>query len=181
MTKKLGNYERAYGPIWNQYLFMARSREHQEHKLEVLVLLVSILIFTFFALGLHTYSVYNYVALGSYISVFVIALYDIMPRKIMVPWVEKEDFGKKISDPNKIAKQLVEEVYDHIGEIRKFVDYRQKHLKWIIILILFGSLVPFITASALEYGPLYALPIGLAGVAVIVFFYKKFGLKLTNI
>jgi len=179
MTKKLGKYERVYGPIWNQYLFLTSVRERQEHRFEVLVLLASILIFIFFALGLHALSVYNYVALGSYILVFLIALYDIMPRGIMVPWVEKEDLDKKISDPNKIAQQLVEEVYEYIKEVRELVKYRDGHQKWIIILILFGSLVPFVT-SALEYGILYALCIGLVGVAVILFFYQKFGSKLTD-
>lgn len=180
MTKNLGNYERAYPMIWNQYLFLTSARERQEHRFEALILIASILIFIFFSLGLHTVSVYNYAALGSYILVFLIALYDIMPRKIMVPWVEKKDFDKKIKDPNKIAKQLVEEVYGHISEIGKIVDYRQKHLKWIIILILSGSLVPFITSFVINYGPLYSLFIGLSGAAVILFFYKKFGTKLTE-
>lgn len=179
MTKKLGNYERAFEPIWNQYLLLVSSRKHQEHRLETLVLLASIFILTFFALGLHTLSVYNYVTLGSYILVFLIALYDIMPRKILVPWVEKEDFTKKISDPNKIAQQLVNEVYDHIGNVREFVKYRQKHQMWIIILILSGSLVPFIT-SILKYNTLSAVCICLAGALVILYFYIKFGSKLVE-
>lgn len=123
---------------------------------------------------------YNYVALGAYILVFLIALYDIMPRKIMVPWVGKEDFDKKLRNPNKIAKQLVEEVYEYIGEITKLVDYQQKHLKWIIVLLLAGSLVPFVTSFTTNYGLLYSFTIGIIGAAVILFFYKKFGTKLTS-
>ncbi|GAI50545.1 unnamed protein product, partial [marine sediment metagenome] len=80
MTKKLGNYERAYPMIWNQYLFLASARERQEHRFEALILIASVLIFIFFSLGLHTVSVYNYVALGSYILVFLMRLPTIGER-----------------------------------------------------------------------------------------------------
>jgi len=180
MGQKLGNHERAYPMIWNQYLFLTSIRERQENRFEALILIASVLIFIFFSLGLHTISLYNYVALGAYILVFLIALYDILPRKIIVPWVGKEDFDKEIKDPNKIAKQLVEEVYGYIGEITKLVDYQQNHLKWIIVLLLAGSLVPFVSSFTMNYGLLYGLAIGMIGVAVILFFYKKFGTKLTN-
>lgn len=44
MAKKVGNYERAYQMVWNQYLLLTSAREHQEHRFEVLVLIASILI-----------------------------------------------------------------------------------------------------------------------------------------
>lgn len=164
-------YERTYNAVWNQYLFLTSSRERIEHKFEILLILVGIVIATFFQLELYK-NFLNYFPLLLYFTIFLLALYNVLPRTITVPWVSKEEF-KKYKKSELVHKQLVEECYKHIDDMNRYLDFKRKQLRVLIVLLLFSSLSPMIT-FLLGYSSIFGFVSFVLVVSLAIYFYRSF-------
>ncbi|MFZ3076950.1 MAG: hypothetical protein WA139_00675 [Candidatus Aenigmatarchaeota archaeon] len=164
-------YERTYNAIWNQYLFLTSSRERIEHKFEILLILVGIVVATFFQLELYK-NFLNYFPLILYLIIFLLALYNVLPRSITVPWVSKEEF-KKYKNTELVHKQLVEECYKHIDDMNRYLDFKKNHLRVLIVLFLFSSLFPIITFLS-GYSFILGFVSFILVVSLVICFYRLF-------
>jgi hypothetical protein len=177
LDKKLGQkefYEKTYSAIWNQYLFLISSRERLEHKFQLLLVIVGIFIAIFFQLKLYENEL-NLVSVLTYGVIFLIALYNTIPRIVKVPMILKEEFEKYEQEKNieDAHKQLIKETYESIESINKFIESRKKSLKALIELLLLSAAFPIITFT---WGISIVLShlILISTFLIMVLFYFKF-------
>ncbi|MBN2458574.1 hypothetical protein JXB31_05595 [Candidatus Woesearchaeota archaeon] len=139
-------YERTYQAVWNQYLFLVSSRERLEHKFNIILVVASLLLVVFSYCDLFKDKVFMIPAIIIVSFIFLLTLYYVVVRIIMVPWVEKPDFEKlrKKNDASAFFKTLTDDVYKYIGDIRVFNRSRENILKIQTTLLLLLFFLPFV-------------------------------------
>ena len=138
-------YEKTYPAIWNQYIFLSKARDRMEKKIDFLLLLTGIFMAAFVSLGLYDNTL-NWPSLVGIGFIFILAIYRIIPRRVMVPWVSEEEYMKyenKLSS-EKLHKQLINEVYEYIHHMNAYINDRIFILKLMVFTFILAVAVPVI-------------------------------------
>lgn len=139
-------YTKIYSACWNQYIFLMAERERYERKLEAILIVAGVLSVPYISANLILQGVWNLVGFGCLVLLYIVALISIIPRQVVIPWVQKHEFEKylKNRDSEALHKQLVEEANDWIDQINHYRKLMSPLLRTSMNLLILASAIPVI-------------------------------------
>lgn len=178
MKKLKTFYADSYPAIWDQFEFLVNKINRQDAKFQILLVVAAALFAIFFTLKIWEVDPLNYLAIMTNGLVFLISLYNLVPRKVTVPWINDFEFKKyeKYSNSEKLMQHKITELYKFIGGINTYMDKTDKRLMICLELTLFSAFWPIIVWAILK-GAVIHLSVVLIGtmISLMIIFWERKG------